>query len=99
MKMSEIEIKEIEVAKLNLQPGDVLAVTVKSDHISSYPLEILRENLKHIFPNNVVTVFGVKLDDEIKFSIVNETQNLGCGVQSYCADCSCGKKEQVEGKE
>lgn len=94
----EITIKEVEVAKLNLLPGDVLFVTIKSDEIEKTMLDELGKNFSKVFPNNQVSLLGMSSDDEVKFSVITALQESGCGTQSYCTDCSCGKKEQAEGK-
>ena len=91
----EISIKEMEVAKLNLKPGDVLAVTVKSNRLTSESLNFLKDQLNELFNGNQIFLIGMNLDEEVKFSIMDE-QPKGCGVQSYCDDCSCGKKERLK---
>lgn len=86
----ELTLKEIEVTKLNLQPGDVLTVTIKDNDIDTSSLESLREMFKRLYPNNEVALFGIGLNSDITFT-VTKGSNPG-----YCVDCSCGKKEQVE---
>ena len=95
----EITIKEVEVAKINLIPGDVLVVTIKSDDVDEEILSKVGESFSKVFPNNQVGLFALGKDDEIKFSVTTSLQKSGCGTQSYCMDCSCGKKEQTEGKQ
>ena len=94
----EITIKEVEVAKLNLAPGDVLVVTIKSDDIDESILGQLSKSFSEAFPNNQVALFGADTGSEIKFSVITALKESGCGTQNYCEDCSCGKKEQAEGK-
>lgn len=90
----ELSIKEIEVAKLNLQPGDTLAVTIKSDGLDEYILQALKDNFKIAFPNNRVLLFGVGENDDIKFTAISEIkENNACSPTQYCVDCNCGKKE------
>lgn len=94
----EISLKEVEVTKLNLQPGDTLAITIKNDYVTGKDIRDLKEHFSTVFKGNKVIILSVGSNDDIKYSVVSESQNLGCGAQSYCADCNCGKKEQVEGK-
>jgi hypothetical protein len=93
----EITFKEVEVTKLNLQPGEILVATIKSDDVDMASLTTLRGQIQMAFPNNKVFLFGISLDDEVRFSIMKDS-TPSCGTQSYCADCNCGKKEQMEGK-
>lgn len=97
-KMSEkleIILREMEVTKLDLQPGQTLMVTIKHEDLDQFSLQHLRLGLKRAFPNNQVMVFGMGLEGDVKFAVVNEPiasePNLG-----YCGDCGCGKKERVE---
>lgn len=98
----ELTFKDVELTKLDLQPGQTLAVTVKSDDIDAITLNALRKNLGEAFPGVRVLLFGVGLNDDIKFTAVSEikqnTQISSCAIGSYCVDCSCGKKEQFEGE-
>lgn len=83
-----LSLKEIEVTKLNLKPGDVLAISIKSDEIDGESLKSLKISLGKLFPNNKVAVFGFKPEDGIEFSVIANSEPKG-----YCDDCSCGKKE------
>jgi fumarylacetoacetate (FAA) hydrolase family protein len=95
--MTEITLKEVEVSKINLKPGDILGVTIKDDDINSIKLEELRNRFQELFPYNQVLMFGVGPENEVRFSVIGSpTKNIGCGTQSYCSDCSCGKKERNE---
>jgi hypothetical protein len=102
---TEVTFKEVEVTKLNLQPGDVLAVVVKHDDLDNSSLEGLKRALQPAFPKNRIAVFGLSTDDEMKFSILSnpepeqKLESVGCNTQSYCSDCSCGKKERMEKSE
>jgi hypothetical protein len=93
----EITFKEIEIVKLDLKPGDILLVKVKSDDIDESVLDHLKKGLKSALPGIKVALFGMSLLDDMDFSIVRE-DSVECGTQSYCTDCSCGKKEQNEAK-
>lgn len=88
--MSDIKINEIEVTKLNLQPGDTLAVTIKSDDLDEHILNHLKAQFKIAFPDNRVLLFGLGSKDDIKFTAISEATPQ---VASYCVDCDCGKKE------
>ena len=92
--MIEITLKEVEVAKLNLEPGDVLIVKVKSDRVAEHNFEHLEKEFNHVFKNNKVFVIGMYSEDDLQFSVVKE-ETRSCG-PSFCDDCTCGKKEQSE---
>jgi hypothetical protein len=94
--MTETTVKEIEVLKLNLDPDDVLIVTVKSDRDPGAGLEHFAKIVSEMFPNNQVSVFGARKNDEIVFSVIKKPVENSCGIKSYCSDCSCGKKERNE---
>ena len=91
----QITLKEVEVQKLDLQPGQSLMVTVKHEDVDQTSLEQLKNLLSSSFPNNQVMVFGMGSAGEITFAVVNDPvasqPNVG-----YCGVCSCGKKERVE---
>ena len=93
--MSEITLKEVEVVKLNLQPGETLVLKIKSDEVDSFLLDSFKKSLKPHFPNNEVLILGMNPYDDIEFSTI-KTEVASCG-PSFCEDCNCGKKEQVEG--
>ena len=88
----EIKLNEVEVAKLDLQPGQALMVTVKHGDVDQTSLGHLQRAFGRAFPNNQVMVFGMGLEGDMKFAVVNEpvapAPNLG-----YCTDCNCGKRE------
>lgn len=86
----EIILKEVEVTKLNLQPGDVLTVTVKTDSYGEDNLSSFKDGLKKFFPNNPIAIIALSSNDEVLFSVTSQPQS------NYCTDCNCGKKEQAE---
>lgn len=89
----------VEVQRLNLQPGDVLAVTVKNDDLRQESVDGLRKQLELVFPNNKVFVFAMGTNDDVQLAIVSQTELpvASCGPVGYCNDCTCGKKEQATG--
>lgn len=86
----ELTLKEIEVQKLSVQPGDVIIATVKGEYFeeNSEAADQLRQALAEAFKDKQVKVVVMQLPDDhdVKFSIT-QSQPL-----SYCSDCSCGKK-------
>lgn len=69
-----LKFKEVEATKINLIEGDVLMVTVKSDDANPESLTLLNDILKEMFPNNRIMVFGMGLNDEVKFTIANRDE-------------------------
>lgn len=99
----ELQINEAEVQKINLQPGDVLIVKVKSDEITQASMNGLSEGLKDIFPNNKVVVLATESTGQIDLTIASQSEypekvevKQDCSTVNYCNSCSCGKKEAFE---
>jgi hypothetical protein len=96
----ELKLNEVEVTKLNLQPGETLVVTLRSDEIGEYDMDSLGAAFRKAFPNNRVAVLNVGTNGDVKFqSIKEEVKDLSCSNSpvGYCGDCNCGKREQIEG--
>jgi hypothetical protein len=97
----ELSFKAIELTKLNLQPGDTLAITVKSDDMNGDSINALKKGMEQNFPNNKILIFGLGLNDSLQFTALSEgkleiSENKGCNSANYCVDCNCGKKESYE---
>ncbi len=93
--MSEIKFNEVDVQKLNLQPGEVLVIKVKSDDFDQASMQHLGQGMRAIFPNNKVLVLGVEKEGSIDLTIAKGSEYPET---NYCNDCSCGKKAAYEGK-
>lgn len=93
----EITFKEIEVTKLKLQPGETIVITMKIEDLAEGSMQELGRKFREMFPNNKVAVINLGLNDEIKFQTVLESASCGSSSTSYCNDCNCGKREQIEG--
>lgn len=95
----DITLKEVEVNKISLKPGDVLVVKMKGEDFDTYHLQGFGENLRQLFPNNKVVVLGMDEGHSIEFEAINKdlaNSAVGCNTDlGYCNDCSCGKKEQI----
>lgn len=89
----EINIREVEATKLNLQEGDILMVTVNHEDVSNESLAQLKNKLDTLFPNNQIMVFGMGSEGYVKFTVASNPK------LSYCSDCDCGKKEQALARE
>lgn len=93
----ELSLKEVEVQKLNLRPGDSLVVTVRSENVDEFDVQMLAEGFRKRFPGNQIIVLTVGTQDSIGLSVV-KAPLIGCASPtSYCNDCNCGKREQIEG--
>jgi hypothetical protein len=94
----EVTLKDVEVQKLNVQPGDTLAVTIKSDDVDANTVESLKQGLEQVFPGVRILIFGMGLHDELRFNVISQNkENSSCANSQFCADCTCGKKEQITG--
>ncbi len=101
-KKIEVQLVEATVEKLNLVPfTDTLVVKVISDTVTEEAMGALGEQLRQRFPNNKVIVFSLPVGEDIKLTkIDNSVYTPNCAEQtSYCNNCSCGKKERIEGNE
>lgn len=90
-----LQLNQVEVTKLNLQPGEVLVVTIKHDEVDSDSIRDLKEMFESVFPNNQTLILAVGKDDDIKLTSVKsiDTVRSSCSTGNYCDDCNCGKKE------
>lgn len=97
---NELKIKEVEVTKLDLKPGQILTVKIYADDIWQEDLAELKEQLKELFPNNKIMLFALPIGSKIEMDVLDAVATVDCGLSptSYCYDCSCGKKEKAEGK-
>lgn len=68
----ELNFKAVEMTKLDLKDGEVLAITIKSDDMDGDTIKAIRDGVNAVFPNNRVLIFGLSLGDEIRFSSVSE---------------------------
>lgn len=86
----EVTINEIEAQKINLQPGDVLMVTINHADLEQEGMMRLRDQFKRVFPNNEIMVFGMGGEGYVKFTVATQPK------VGYCSNCDCGKKEEAE---
>jgi hypothetical protein len=92
----EITIKEVEVHKLQVEPGDVVVVNVKSDDLNEFVMSHLKEQFEILLQpyGAKVAILGMGEKDDLKIDVISENRdnkNI-----SYCSDCNCGKKEAYE---
>ena len=100
----EIRFNAVDLLQVNLESGDVLIATIKSDDINMSSMNSIGDYLRKTFPNNKVLVMGVGSEGDIKFTVakdatVGDTKSAsGCGPTpaDFCNNCSCGKKEAYE---
>lgn len=110
MDNDDLKIKEVEVTRVNLQPGDLLAVKIYADDIDSNHLKALKAQLKALFPDNKIMLFALPIGSKIEMDVIDTRPvnplAIPAGVTpvglcaeptAYCNNCSCGKKEAIEG--
>lgn len=100
----EITLKEVEVQKLNVMPGDVLIFKFKGE-IDEYQMKAFGAQLRKLFPDNKVVVLGLDDDQDIELTVLENRVSIAstdqpgqadCAVPtSYCDSCACGKKERI----
>lgn len=70
-RVTEVTIKEVEVTKLNLRPGEVLFVKLHGDDFDHQPtIESLHEVLRKTFPNNKVMVMSMPTSNDVEMIVV-----------------------------
>jgi hypothetical protein len=98
---NSIKINEIEVTKINLQPGQILMASVYSDDISQADLSTLRIKLQTLFPDNKVILFGLPVDGKIEMSVIDtgvkENSGNRPGPVAHCNNCTL-PVERIEGE-
>lgn len=72
----ELKLNELEVRKLNPQPGETLLFTIKSDSVDTEDIQRLSDGLKAFFPNNRVAVLSVGAHEDIQLTITQESTTL-----------------------
>ena len=97
----EIRFNAVDLLQVNLEKGDVLIATIKSDEIDMSSMNSIGDYLRKTFPNNKVLIMGVELKGEIKFTVakdatLSDTKSCGPAPANFCNNCSCGKKETYE---
>jgi hypothetical protein len=93
----ELKLNEVEVQKLNLQPGEVLVVKVRSDIYDERSIRELGDGLRNIFKNNKVVVLAFDIEGSIDLTTVqgSEYPEDKCG-DSCCG--GCGEKQLEKGE-
>lgn len=89
-KKVEIVFNTVELQKINLSPGDVLSAKLIGDEFDVETMESLKSHLTQVFPDNKIMVFAMTKNSDIVLEVVKKQSG-------YCSDCTCGKKESVEG--
>jgi hypothetical protein len=85
----EINIKEVEVQKLNIQPGEVLVISIKTISLEEEDLADIKRSFEQLFPNNKVVIFSMTKNSKVEFTTIkDETANLNSGC---CGDCECSE--------
>lgn len=101
---NQMKFTEADVQKLDLKPGEVLVVKIKSDELDQYSMDSLSKGLKSYFPKNKVLIMGVGEEGSIDLTVVkdvmySEPVKEDCSTIDYCSSCACGKKEAFEAKQ
>lgn len=96
--MSDINIliKEVEVNRLNLKPGETLVVKVSGEEFinNSDMLMRLKMGFETSFPDNKILLMSMPEGNRVEFDTILEESS--CSIGKYCVDCSCGKKYEKE---
>lgn len=92
-------ISAVDAIKLDLMPGDTLAITIKSDDLDEYLIANLKKKFEEMFEGNRILIMGVGANEDVQYTVISENkENKACSTENYCVDCNCGKKEQFKGE-
>ena len=72
-----MEFNKVDATVLNLQPGDILFVTLKGYDYDESTLNSFRETIAPAFPNNKVAIICVGSEDSVDFSVVKPVETKG----------------------
>jgi hypothetical protein len=92
-----------EVLKISPEPGDTLVFKFKGQEFYNDDVNQMGAQLRKIFPANKVVVMALPDGHDVDLTVVKnqdkvESEAKDCSQPTpYCADCSCGKKERIEG--
>lgn len=96
--MSETKFTEVELNRIELNPGEVLIATVTSDELDGQSMSSLAEMLRGVFPNNKVIVMGTGSEGKINFTVAKDAlvsdNKENTESDAACSDCSCGKNKE-----
>lgn len=98
MKM-EIKINEVEVTKLNMQPGEILVIKIKNDHMDQSDLQLFKDGFKKLLPNNQVVVLGIDTSGDIQLTTIAKSDNveLTSNQDPHYGEYSCPGCPQCKG--
>jgi dUTP pyrophosphatase len=82
----EIQLKEVEVQKLNLQPRDFLVVTVKSDNIRLEFLDHLQKEIQERLDHNTGMVLGYRPEEAIEFEVIKQSRTVPVKIKKLHED-------------
>jgi hypothetical protein len=105
MSQNEIGIALIEaqVLRVKPQPGEVLLFKMIGPDFTASVIDSFKKAIQASFPNNKIAILALPPEHDIELTTVQDASytdpNVGsCAAPtSYCSDCSCGKKERIEG--
>jgi len=83
----QIVLKEIEVKRLSLKPGDVLAVKLDSTMLNNQSNQDLYNMMKELLPSDVGIIFYTQ---DVDFTIMNHEymdDGLGNYYSTKCSEC------------
>lgn len=93
----EITFKEVEVQKLNLQPGEVLIVQLRGEEFtnSEPEMDTLKRGFQGVFPNNRIILLAMPADHNIDLTVASESEYPTC---DGCTECHCDNEQETEGE-
>jgi hypothetical protein len=97
----EIGLTEVEILRVNPQPGEVLVFKLKGEGFEDSDAHNMGSQLRLLFPKNKVICMTLPPEHEVELTVVQNQGNVestsDCSEpEKYCNDCSCGKKERIE---
>jgi hypothetical protein len=93
MEMETI-VRQIDLQKLSLGPGDVLVVKLKGDCFTESNMDSLKAGFSNLFPNNKIVILCTPEGNEIELTAI---ENEGyTNIEQDC--CGCNQCHSKDGK-
>lgn len=100
----EIRLVEAEVIKLDAKPGSTLLFKFKGEEFCAEDvINVIGKQLRNLLPDYKVVAMALPEGHDVELTNVENQDKVeevkDCSKPtSYCNDCSCGKKERIEGE-
>lgn len=95
MNMEDVKFAFAELTRLNLEPGEVLIIKIKSKEFYEESFSYFQREFQKAFPKNKVSVIYIGESEEITFQTIKSMSKCDEESIGYCNNCNCGKREMA----